>query len=287
MNIGGPSIHVKNLTEGLNERKFETKLITGSVSPDEGDMSYISNINGEIRIVVPELQREINLLKDPIALFKTIKIIRNFRPDIVHSHTSKAGSIARLAALICNFFSKQKIIVVHTFHGHVLDAYFGHTKTYIFQIIEHMLAKATDRIIAISNTQKWELSKKYKIAAPSKIILINLGFDLIPFVHANKFKGKLRKKIDVSNDTLLIGIVGRLAPIKNHKMFLDAAKYYVEKSNGTKVKFLLVGNGELRQMLKYYAVENRSERSCHILRVGKEHPNDLCRSGHSCINIFE
>ena len=128
-NIGGPSIHVKNLTEGLNEKKFEAKLITGSVSPNEGDMSYIASFNKDIRIIVPELQREINLRKDFIALFKTIKIIRKFRPDIVHSHTSKAGTIARLAALICNFFSKQKIIVIHTFHGHVLDAYFGNIKT--------------------------------------------------------------------------------------------------------------------------------------------------------------
>jgi hypothetical protein len=80
----------------------------------------------------------------------------------VHSHTSKAGTIARLAVLICNFFRKQKIIVVHTFHGHVLDAYFGHIETFIFQAIEHLLAKSTDSIIAISNTQKWELSKKYQ-----------------------------------------------------------------------------------------------------------------------------
>ena len=254
-NIGGPSIHVKNLTEGLNERKFETKLITGSVSPSEGDMSYIANFIEDKRIVVPELQREINLPKDLFALFKIIKIIRKFRPDILHSHTSKAGTIARLAALISNFFSQQKIIVVHTFHGHVLDAYFGHTKTYIFQMIEHILAKKTDRIIAISNTQKWELSKKYKIAAPSKISLINLGFDLIPFAHANKFKGELRNKINVSNDTLLIGIVGRLAPIKNHTMFIDAARHYLEKSNVKKVKFIIVGDGELRHSLEKYAID--------------------------------
>jgi glycosyltransferase involved in cell wall biosynthesis len=253
-NIGGPSIHVKNLTEGLNGKRIETKLITGSVSPSEGDMSYISNFKKDIRIVVPELQREINLRKDLIALFKTILIIHKFRPDIVHSHTSKAGTIARLAAMICNFFSKQKIIVVHTFHGHVLDAYFGHTKTSIFQKIEHMLAKATDRIIAISNTQKWELSKKYKIANPSKISLINLGFDLRPFVHSEKFKGKLRNKIGVSNDTLLIGIVGRFAPIKNHKMFLDAAASYLDIAADKKVKFLLIGDGELRPTLESYCL---------------------------------
>ena len=162
-NIGGPSIHVKNLTEGLNEKKIETKLITGSVSTNEGDMSYITSFNKDIRILVPELQREINLRRDSIALFKTILIIHKFRPDIVHSHTSKAGTVARLAALICNFFSKQKIIVIHTFHGHVLDAYFGNIKTQTFQIIEQMLAKATDRIIAIAIRKNGNFQKNTKL----------------------------------------------------------------------------------------------------------------------------
>ena len=117
------------------------------------------------------------------------------------------------------------------------------------------MATLTDRIIAISYTQKWELSKKYKIADPSKISLINLGFDLIPFVHADKLKGKLRKKIGVSNDTLLIGIVGRLAKVKNHKMFLDAAVLFLKNHNDKKVKFVLIGDGELRQTLKNYAFE--------------------------------
>jgi hypothetical protein len=75
--------------------------------------------------------------------------------------------------------------MVHTFHGHVLDAYFGQAKTFIFQFIERYLAKITDSIVAISNTQKWELSKKYKVAESSKISLINLGFDLKPFIHAH------------------------------------------------------------------------------------------------------
>jgi glycosyltransferase involved in cell wall biosynthesis len=145
--------------------------------------------------------------------------------------------------------------VVHTFHGHVLDAYFGKVKSFIFRAIEKKLARLTDRIIAISLTQKWELSQKYKIAEPSKISMINLGFDLIPFVHADKFKGKLREKIGVSNDTLLIGIVGRLAKVKNHKMFLDAAILFLKNHNKPNVKFVLVGDGELRQTLKNYAVE--------------------------------
>jgi glycosyltransferase involved in cell wall biosynthesis len=255
LNIGGPSIHVKNLAEGLNQEKYVTKIIAGSLSPNEGDMSYlIGSRKGKIDRL-PELQRELHPIKDLIALFKMLMIVNRFNPDIVHSHLSKAGTLSRIAVFLCNVFRSKKIKVVHTFHGHVLDAYFGKVKSFIFRKVEKKLARLTDRIIAISLTQKWELSQKYKIAEPSKISMINLGFDLIPFVHADKFKGKLREKIGVSNDTLLIGIVGRLAKVKNHKMFLDAAILFLKNHNQPNVKFVLVGDGELRQTLKNYAVE--------------------------------
>lgn len=255
LNIGGPSIHVRNLTEGLDKNQFEMKLISGSISPNEGDMSYITDFSKDVRIVVPELQREINLFKDIVALFKTIKACNKFKPDIVHSHTSKAGTISRISAICCNLFRSRKIKIVHTFHGNVLESYFGSHKTFIIKTIEKTLAKFTDRIIAISSTQKWHLSKKFKIAPSSKISTIKLGFNLMPFLHAYKFKGTLRKTIAVSDDILLIGIVGRLVPIKNHKMFLDAVGLFLQKCDGVKVKFILVGDGELKQSLENYCFE--------------------------------
>jgi glycosyltransferase involved in cell wall biosynthesis len=255
MNIGGPSIHVTNLTEGLDKRLFKTKLIIGSLSPNEGDMRFIANLDKDVQSFVPELQREINPVKDIVALLKIIKIIFQFKPDIIHSHTSKAGAISRISATFCNLFRSKKIKVVHTFHGNVLDSYFGKYKTYIILTIERMLAGFTDCIIAISSTQKWHLSKKYKIASSSKISTIRLGFDLIQFVQAQQFEGQLRKKIGIYEDTLLIGIVGRLAPIKNHKMFLDAAKKYLDETDNKKVLFLMVGDGELRQSLDKYCFE--------------------------------
>ena len=255
LNIGGPSIHVKNLTEGLNKKKYETKVIAGSISPNEGDMSYlIPSWKCQIN-TIPELQRELHPKKDLVALLKLLMIINRFNPDIVHSHLSKAGTISRIAVFLCNVFRSKKIKVVHTFHGHVLDAYFGNLKSIIFKNIEKTLATLTDKIIAISYTQKWELSKKYKITDPSKISLINLGFDLIPFVHAGKLKGKLRQKFSVANDTLLIGIVGRLAKVKNHKMFLDAAALFLNKHQEAKVKFILIGDGELRPTLESYCLK--------------------------------
>lgn len=256
LNIGGPSIHVKNLTEGLSKKKYETKLIAGSLSPNEGDMSYLLGSGKGRMESIPELQRELHPVKDFVTLIKLLKIINCYNPDIVHSHLSKAGTISRIAVFSCNLFRQNKIKVAHTFHGHVLDAYFGNIKTRMFQIIEWVLAKATDRIIAISNTQRWELSKKFKIADSSKISMINLGFDLTPYTEAHQLKGQLRQKIGVSGDTFLIGIVGRFAPIKNQKMFIDAAAaLFFKKNKDVKVKFILIGDGELRQSLEKYAVE--------------------------------
>ncbi len=107
MNIGGASVHVNNLTEYLNTNKFITRLITGTVSPGEGDMAYITNFKDNVRIVIPELQREISPYRDFKSLLKVIKEIHHFNPDIIDSHTSKAGAISRIAAFICNIFRNQ------------------------------------------------------------------------------------------------------------------------------------------------------------------------------------
>ncbi len=256
MNIGGPSIHVKNLTEILDKNKYETKLITGTISPDEGDMSYIAKFNQKQKISIPELQREISLLKDIIALFKVICYINNFKPNIIHSHTSKAGTLSRLAALFYNTYLPNKIITIHTFHGNVLYGYFSRLKTFFILNVEKFLSIFTDRIIAISESQKIELSEVYRICDKNKIKTVKLGFELDPFINCKKRSGQLRKKMSLSKDVFLVGIVGRMAPIKNHVMFLDAAKLVIERCLDKKIKFILVGDGELRNSLERYVEDN-------------------------------
>ena len=255
LNIGGPTIHIKNLTEGLAQNKFETRLITGTISPDEGDMSYITNLKENTRISIPELQREIDLFKDTIALFKIYSIINLIRPDIIHSHTSKAGTLSRLAALFCNIYLPKKIITIHTFHGNVLYGYFSRLKTFLILNVERFLANFTTSIIAISESQKKELSEFYRICDANKIKTIKLGFELTPFINCVKQKGRLRKKLSLTEDVLLVGIVGRMAPIKNHKMFLDAAKLVVEQCMVRNIRFILVGDGELRKSLENYVCD--------------------------------
>lgn len=254
LNIGGPSIHISLLCQNLDSKRFETTLVTGSISSEEGDMSYLINgVKTFSFYKINELQREINPVSDLISLIKLIRIILRERPDIVHSHMAKAGALARVAVKIVNFSSCQNIKLVHTYHGHVLEGYFGRSKSKLFTFIEKTLGRCTDAIVAISKTQKWELLEKYEISLPQKVHKINLGFDLSKFHNGNKQRGHIRNRIGVHENSFLIGIVGRLVPIKNHVMFIDAAKIVINKNLPVRLKFIIVGDGELRQYLEDYA----------------------------------
>jgi GT2 family glycosyltransferase/glycosyltransferase involved in cell wall biosynthesis len=252
LNIGGPAIHVHLLTKGLDAKKFEPILVAGKISPMEGDMSYLFNSADKEPIIIPELQREISLRMDLKAFLSIFNRLREERPDIVHTHTAKAGSSARLAILVYNLIYGKRVRTVHTFHGHVFEGYFSKAKSLLFVWIERFLARLTDVIIALSETQKRDLSEKFRIAPAKKINTVELGFDLRPFLGSEALKGQFRRSLGISDDTLLIGVVGRLVPVKNHFMFLNAAKFFLEKNPGIKAKFVVVGDGELRDELEAY-----------------------------------
>jgi GT2 family glycosyltransferase len=254
LNVGGPSIHCSILLKGLDHQRFDTTMVTGSLSKHEGDMSYLINGNNGLLIKIPELQREISILKDFFAFLKISRIIFKEKPDIVHSHLAKAGAVGRLAVLLCNLIDAKKIKTVHTFHGHVLDGYFTPMKSKIFLGIEKILAMSTDAIIAISKTQMWELTEKYKLVQAEKVHIVNLGFDLSKFMNYRP-TGVLRSNLKVDDKTLLVGIVGRLVPIKNHRLFLDAAKLVKDRFHDRSIRFVIVGDGELRADLEAYARE--------------------------------
>jgi GT2 family glycosyltransferase/glycosyltransferase involved in cell wall biosynthesis len=264
LNIGGPAIHVHLLTEGLDRSKFQSILVTGKISPREGDMSYLFSSVDTNPITIPELQREISFKLDVKALIQIFKILRREKPDIVHTHTAKAGSSTRLAVFLYNLICDKKVLIVHTFHGHVFEGYFSRLKSFLFVWIERLMAKETDVIVGISETQKKDLADKYNIAPYKKIKKVELGFDLKPFLHGKALKGQFRKKMGIDDNTILIGIVGRLVPIKNHSMFLKGAKIFLERNQGIKVKFIVVGDGELRNELEDYCGKMRLSNYVHF-----------------------
>lgn len=267
LNIGGPSIHCSILMKEFNNDAYESILISGSISTYEGDMSYIIKDKKRILIQIPELQREIELKNDFFAFVSLIRLLFKEKPDIVHSHLAKAGTISRTAVWIYNAITRKKAKTVHTFHGHVLNGYFSPSKSKFFILIERVLAKITDAIIAISQTQKWELTEKYQLTNADKVHIIHLGFDLSRFTNCQS-KGKLRSRIGVDSSTFLIGIVGRLVPIKNHHLFIEAATLVKKRYSDKSIKFIIVGDGELRKDLELHA--KRSGIYEHFLFYGWE-----------------
>jgi GT2 family glycosyltransferase len=249
LNVGGPAIHVALLMHGLDPRVFESILVTGKVSSQEGDMSYLLDGSDKKAIMVSKLQRDLNLKNDLKALFRVLRILIQERPDVVHTHTAKAGAIGRIAVFVHNFVFGRKVRVIHTFHGHVFRGYFGKLKSLFFVWTERLLARITDVVVAVSEGQTRELSSQYHIAPKDKFRVVRLGFDLEPFFSAANLKGQFRKSLGIDSEMILVGIVGRLVPIKNHKMFLRSARIFLDNNPDVPARFLIIGDGELRNDL--------------------------------------
>ncbi len=245
-NLGGPTYNAAYLTKYL-ETDYETLLIGGQHDESEKSSMHILDNLGLKPIIIPEMQRSLNPYKDQIAYKKIQNIIKEFNPDIVHTHAAKAGALGRRAAYKMGV--KQ---IYHTFHGHVFHSYFGSFKTRIFKEIEKNLAKKSTKIIAISEIQKSELSKIHKICPEKKIEVIPLGFDLERFNTDKDSKRKeFRKKWNLKENEIAIGIIGRLVPIKNHTFFIDAIQEVIKYSK-VPIRAFIVGDGEEKQNIINY-----------------------------------
>ena len=242
-NLGGPTYNAAYLTKYL-EPEFETLLVGGAKYEEEESSDFILEKLGINFIVIPEMQRSINL-KDDLKAYRILKkIIKEFQPDIVHTHASKAGTLGRLAAKKC-----KVSIIVHTFHGHVFHSYFGKIKTSFYKNIERYLAKKSTKIIAISEIQKKELSQQHKICKADKITVIPLGFDLDCFQENIEEKRKsFRNNYLIKEDEIAIGIIGRLVPIKNHQLFINTINE-VKKRTSKKIRAFIIGDGEEKNQL--------------------------------------
>ncbi len=244
-NLGGITYNVSYLSKYLPS-EYETLLIGGPEEEGEESSLYIPQSLGLNPTIIHELKRSINPFKDYLAYKKIKKIIQQFKPDIVHTHASKAGAIGRMAAIHC-----KVPVIVHTFHGHVFYGYFSPLKTKIFKLLESYLSKKSSAIIAISQIQKNELTETYKVCPAEKTFVVPLGFDLKRFTqNIEEKRNSFRTKYNL-NDELAIGIIGRLAPIKNHYLFIDAIEH-VLKNSQIKIKAIIIGDGETRNDLENY-----------------------------------
>jgi glycosyltransferase involved in cell wall biosynthesis len=237
LNIGGPALHVTHLTRDLNPARYETLLVSGQLAAGEGDMSDLAHgLNWQ---TLPELGRSVLPLADFVTLIKLFSLIRQFRPHIVDTHTAKAGAVGRVAARLAGV-----PVVVHTFHGHTFSGYWGKWGTRAVIASEQGLALLADKLIAVSDRVADDLIR-FKIAPASKIAAIPLGLNLAPFATVNRPAPQPAEPV--------IGIVGRLVPIKNHALFIEAARKLIRQ--GFRGRFVVVGDGELRSELEQLAVD--------------------------------
>ena len=233
LNIGGPARNAVLLTEGFSD----TVLVCGEVDKSEGDMMYLAHEKGIKPVIIKELGRELSWKDDWAAFWKIYKVIKQEKPDIIHTHTAKAGTLGRLAGILYG-----KAVLIHTFHGHVFSGYFGKIKTAFFIWIEKILALFTDKIITVSENLKKELVAKFKIAPENKISVIELGFELEDLLKLSERENQ---------QTINIGIVGRLVPIKNHKMLFKVCRAGLNLP----YRIVVIGDGEMRGELEKYAEE--------------------------------
>ncbi len=251
LNTGGPAIHAVLLTKHMNPGgsapHWTTVLVAGQVGENEGSMEWLAEREGVHFVSVPSLGRELHPLKDLSTFWSLVRIIRAERPDVVHTHKSKAGALGRLAAWLCGV-----PVVVHTFHGHVLHGYFSEAKSKAFRLIERVMAALSHRIIAVSPKVKDDLIR-HGVAGAEKIEVVYLGLDLKSFERSKRNAGGLRQELGLNPETPLIGIVARLVPIKNVPLFLEAAKLVLAKRPDA--VFAVAGDGELRAELEAKALD--------------------------------
>ena len=251
LNVGGPARHVVWLTEGLQAYGCDTLLVAGTVPPGEDDMSYVAAASGVHPFTLPQMSREIST-KDILTVWKLFRLMRSERPDIVHTHTAKAGTVGRVAGMIYSGLFAHQCRFVHTYHGHVFHSYYGKIKTSLFLVIERFLARfATDRIVVISEQQRREINEVFQVGQPHQFVVIPLGIDLSAYASWKSRRSHLRSELKLQDEDILVGIVGRVTEIKNHRLFLEAAAI-VKKSN-LKARFLIIGDGNLSSDLKAQA----------------------------------
>ncbi|CAN5765598.1 glycosyltransferase family 4 protein [soil metagenome] len=285
LNVGGPARHVVWLTKALNNSEFETILIAGRVPDGEENMEYFAEENGVAPVYIEEMSRELSP-KDIVSLWKVYRRICIEKPDIIHTHTAKAGTVGRLAGFLYRWLNWKNVQLVHTFHGHVFHSYYGNLKTKIFLLIEKFLARfATDKIIVITRQQFEEINKKFGVGRENQFEIIPLGIDLEKFSETEKKKENLKSEIGAEENEILVGFVGRFTEIKNIPLFLEAAKIYSERrnENSPNLKFILVGDGHLRPELEKQVEELQINENVKFL--GNRNDADVFYAGLDIIAL--
>jgi glycosyltransferase involved in cell wall biosynthesis len=258
LNVGGPARHVIALHEGLTANGFESLLVAGTVPPGEVDMAGVALPAGVRPIViVREMSRELTI-RDGLIVWRLWRLMVAFQPDLVHTHTSKAGAVGRLAGLLYRYATPRTFVgrprrcrFVHTYHGHVFHSYFAAWKTRLFLTVDRLLARLnTDCIVVLGPQQLEEIRDRFGVGRASQFAIVPLGIDLAPLAAGADARAQARAVLGVDRVKPLVGIVARLVPVKNHDLFLRVAARFDARAT-----FVVFGDGPERARLERRAAE--------------------------------
>ncbi len=250
LNVGGPSLHVSYLTEGLVERGYSTTLAAGSISDGEASMAFIAEQRGIEIESIPGLQRELSPREDAAVMMRLREIIRRDRPHILHTHTAKAGTVGRVAARLAG--DARPPLVVHTFHGHNLKGQFDPVRTRAFGFVERGLGHTTDALIAVSPEVRDELVEA-RVAPASRFAVVRLGIDLSERMAGASGGAALRASLGIPPDRFCVGWVARMTAVKQPEDVLGTIRELRER--GVDAALILVGDGPERPGMEVRARE--------------------------------
>ena len=260
LNVGGPALHVAYLTAGLTPRGYDTTLVAGTIARGEESMAYIAE-QAEARVIaLPGLSREISPFRDAVAVVRLAQLIRQVRPTILHTHTAKAGTVGRVAALVAG--SARPPIVIHTFHGHVLRGYFGPAKSTVFRVLERLLAKVTTVLVAVSPEVRDDLVQ-LGVAPAEKFAIVRLGIELEQRVASDVPRDEVRRRLGIPPQRFVVGWIGRMTGVKQtHDLLAALAEL---RAGGVDAGLLVVGDGPDRAGFEQRARELDLVRHCLFL----------------------
>ena len=254
LNVGGPALHVAYLTAGLERRGYETTLVAGTLSRGEDSMEFVADELGVPVVKLSELRRDIAPLRDLQATLRLARLIKRMRPQILDTHTAKAGAVGRMAAVLAG--DARPPIVVHTFHGHVLRGYFGPVRSFFFRALERWLARRTTALIAVSPEVRDDLVR-LGVAPREKFAVVRLGIELAERVAESPLsrngRAETRRLLGIAPESFVVGWIGRMTGVKRTGDVLLAFKHL--RDRGVDSWLCLVGDGPDRELLERRAHE--------------------------------
>jgi len=266
LNAGGLAVQVLNACSELNRRGWDCSVAAGRAGADEAEMREIDASWDKVFIHdIADLGRKIRPWSDLSAIWHLYRLFRREHPSVVHTHASKAGVLGRIAARLARI-----PVVVHSFHGHVFRYYFPPIVSRLIVWIERLLGRLTDAVVLPCESLAMEMAEEFRIIPHRKARIVRYGIDVGRFCKKRPSRRYARKNLGIPEDALVVGAVGRLAPIKDHAMLISAFNRLPPSIRNRDVRLLVHGDGECRQEIEGQIRDLRLTNRVHFIPWAKD-----------------